>query len=256
MRVSRAGADVDRLGRRRSARRRAPAPARRRRRRGTRATGSPVPHRVTSSARRRLGRLDVLADHRRDHVRVLEVEVVVRAVEVRDHRDARVESVLAPVGVGEHEQHLLRQPVGRVRLLRVAVPEVVLLERDRGELRVGADRAGGDQLRRRRARGRPRRRSGPSSGCRGRAGAGLRRLKPIPPTWAARWITTSAPSSAPRQASGSRRSCSAERTTRTSAPSSSSRPTVGLPRKPRAAGDRDAPARSRTGSGVRGHPVA
>ena len=41
-----------------------------------------------------------------------------------------------------------------------------------------------------------------------------------------------APSRASRQATGSRRSCSPERTTLTSAPSDSSRRTVGLPRKP------------------------
>src|SRR5262245_55391586 len=63
-------------------------------------------------------------------------------------------------------------------------------------------------------------------------GAGFLELKPIPPTLAARWITTWAPSSAARVASRSRRSCSAERTTLTSAPSSPSRATVGLPRKP------------------------
>ena len=85
-------------------------------------------------------------DHRRDHVRVLEVEVVARPVEVGHHRGARIEVVLAAIRVAEDEQHLLGQPVGRVRLLRVAVPDVLLLERDRCELRIGADRAGRDQL--------------------------------------------------------------------------------------------------------------
>src|SRR4051794_38308914 len=54
----------------------------------------------------------------------------------------------------------------------------------------------------------------------------------MPPTFAARWKTSSAPSRARKQASRSRRSYSAERTTLTSAPSSRSRPLVGVPRKP------------------------
>src|SRR5690349_2255847 len=54
----------------------------------------------------------------------------------------------------------------------------------------------------------------------------------MPPTRAARWMTTSAPSSACRVAAGSRRSWSDERITLTSAPSSESRLTVGVPRKP------------------------
>src|SRR4051812_47841220 len=54
----------------------------------------------------------------------------------------------------------------------------------------------------------------------------------MPPTLAARCTTTSAASTAERVWAGSRRSCSAERTTRTSAPSSPSRAVTALPRKP------------------------
>src|SRR5665811_380975 len=38
------------------------------------------------------------------------------------------------------EERLLRDAVGGVRLLGIPVPEILLAERDRGELRVGADR--------------------------------------------------------------------------------------------------------------------
>ena len=77
----------------------------------------------------------------------LRVEVVAGAVEVdRDEVDG-VEAVLLAVGLGLHQQHLLRQAVGRVGLLRVAVPEVVLAERHGRELRVGADGADLDELR-------------------------------------------------------------------------------------------------------------
>src|SRR5829696_7350559 len=54
----------------------------------------------------------------------------------------------------------------------------------------------------------------------------------MPPTFAARWITTSAPATASRQASRSRRSWSLDRTAVTSAPSSARSRTVGLPRNP------------------------
>ncbi len=45
-----------------------------------------------------------------------------------------------------HQQHLLGQPVGRVGLLGVAVPQIVLAERHRRELRIRADGAGRDQF--------------------------------------------------------------------------------------------------------------
>src|SRR3954447_5728985 len=54
----------------------------------------------------------------------------------------------------------------------------------------------------------------------------------MPPTLAARWITTSAPVTASRVAAGSRRSCSAERMTRTCAPRSSRSRVPAVPRKP------------------------
>src|SRR3954453_20729592 len=54
----------------------------------------------------------------------------------------------------------------------------------------------------------------------------------MPPTFAARWITTCELSRASKQAARSRRSWSAERITLISAPRSSSMATVGRPRKP------------------------
>ena len=57
-----------------------------------------------------------------------------------------VEAVLLAVGLALDEQHLLGEAVRRVRLLRVAVPEVVLAERHRRELRVRADGADLDEL--------------------------------------------------------------------------------------------------------------
>src|SRR3712207_1466718 len=54
----------------------------------------------------------------------------------------------------------------------------------------------------------------------------------MPPTFAARWMTTSAPSTAARVAWGSRRSNSADRMTRTPAPSASRSRTTAVPRNP------------------------
>ena len=76
-----------------------------------------------------LAGLDHLADQRRDHVRRLEVEVVARAVEVRGQQEDGVRAVLLAVRLRADEDRLLRDAVRRVRLLRVAVPEVVLPER-------------------------------------------------------------------------------------------------------------------------------
>ncbi len=78
--------------------------------------------------------------------RALRVEVVARAVEVHREEHHGVEAVLLPVGLALHEQHLLGEAVGRVGLLRVAVPEVLLAERHRAVLGVGADGAERDQL--------------------------------------------------------------------------------------------------------------
>src|SRR5205823_2157952 len=52
-----------------------------------------------------------------------------------------IRAVLLAVRLRAHEQRLLRDSVRRVRLLRVAVPQLVLAERDRRELGVGTDGA-------------------------------------------------------------------------------------------------------------------
>src|SRR5512140_1831576 len=56
------------------------------------------------------------------------------------------EPVLLAVGLDLDEEHLLREPVRCVRLLRIAGPEVVLAKRHGRELRVRADRPEADEL--------------------------------------------------------------------------------------------------------------
>ena len=57
-----------------------------------------------------------------------------------------IEAVLLAVGLPLDEEHLLREPIRCVGFLRVAVPEVVFVERNRRELRIRADRADADEL--------------------------------------------------------------------------------------------------------------
>ena len=107
--------------------------------------GEPSPHSSTSRVAA-LPRRHALADHRRDHVRRLQIEVVARPVEVHREQHDAVHAVLLAIGLRLRQHHLLGEAVGRVGLLGVAVPEVVFAERDGRELRVRADRAGRHQL--------------------------------------------------------------------------------------------------------------
>src|SRR5207344_713071 len=61
------------------------------------------------------------------------------AVQVHWQKENRVVPVLIPIRLRLHEQHLLGEPVRRVGLLGIAVPQIVFLERHGRELRIGAD---------------------------------------------------------------------------------------------------------------------
>ena len=73
------------------------------------------------------------------------VEVVARTIEVHGQQVDALEPILLAVGLQLNEQHLLRQSVWRVRLLRIAVPQIVLPERHRGVLGIGAHGAHADE---------------------------------------------------------------------------------------------------------------
>ena len=79
-------------------------------------------------------------------MRTLGVEVVARAIQVHRHQIDGVEAVLVAVSLGLDQKHLLGQTIGGVGLFGIAVPELFLAERHRGELGVGADRADGEEL--------------------------------------------------------------------------------------------------------------
>ena len=90
--------------------------------------------------------LDSLLDQRRDHVRHGWIELVARAVHVRGQQVDDVLSVLLPVRLRVNEHRFLGNAVRSIRLFGEAGPEVVLFERDLGELRVRADRSQQDRL--------------------------------------------------------------------------------------------------------------
>ena len=139
--ISTPGAEVDRLGAVVALGGEHEVLRRSRRRRGTRASACRRPR-----ARPRPFASSILRISAAITCAALEIEVVARAVEVRRQQVDGVQAVLLAVGLAADEHRLLRDAVRRVRLLRIAVPEVVLAERHRRVLRVGADRAGDDEL--------------------------------------------------------------------------------------------------------------
>ena len=74
------------------------------------------------------------------------VEVVPRPEEVGRDDEGRIEPVLVSIGLRLHQEHLLREPVGRVRLLRVAAPEILFAEGHLRELGIRADGPHDDEL--------------------------------------------------------------------------------------------------------------
>ena len=110
------------------------------------------PHTLMARSPGRPG-FDALADQGGNHVRA----VAGRSCRLgRTGWSAAGRSALKPyccaIRLGLDQQHLLGQAVRRVGLLGVARPQVILVERHRGELGIGADRADRDELRDARAR--------------------------------------------------------------------------------------------------------
>jgi nitroimidazol reductase NimA-like FMN-containing flavoprotein (pyridoxamine 5'-phosphate oxidase superfamily) len=93
-----------------------------------------------------LDRLDALPDQRGDHVRGARIEVVAGAVQIGGQERDRVQAVLGAVRLRLHQERALRDAVRRVGLLGIAVPQLLLLERHRRVLRIGADRADQHEL--------------------------------------------------------------------------------------------------------------
>ena len=100
----------------------------------------PSPQTSTNGARCSFASTNFLMSAGND-VRAARIEVVAHAVEIHRQQVDRVEGVLLPIGLRLHQQHLLRQTVRRVGLLRIAVPQIFFAKRNRRELRIAADGA-------------------------------------------------------------------------------------------------------------------
>ena len=90
--------------------------------------------------------LDALAHQRGNDMAGFKIEVVTGSVEVRRQQKDRVEAELASIGLSLDEEHLFGKTVCRVGFLRIAVPEVRFVKRDRGQLRIGAHATDGDEF--------------------------------------------------------------------------------------------------------------
>ena len=91
-------------------------------------------------------RLMHLADHRREHVGVLEGEVVARAVEIAGHRADEVAAMLGARVVAELDARDLGDRIGFVRDLERTGQQGVFADGLRRELRVDAARTQEEQL--------------------------------------------------------------------------------------------------------------
>src|SRR5262245_22236372 len=70
-----------------------------------------------------LDSLDALTDKCGDDVRLFEVEMIARAVEIGDQGVDRIEPVLLAIGPRHYDQHLFRETIRRIGLFWVAIPE-------------------------------------------------------------------------------------------------------------------------------------
>src|SRR5438552_2099628 len=84
--------------------------------------------------------LDALADQCRNDVGRSRIEIVSGSIQIRGQQVNCVKTVLRPISLGLDQQRFLGQAVWSIRLLGVAVPQVILFERHRGEFGVGAHR--------------------------------------------------------------------------------------------------------------------
>ena len=75
--------------------------------------------------------------------RILREEIIVRPVEIYGKKIYGIKSILLTVSLRLHQKHFFGQPVGRVGLFRVAVPQVFFPKGDRREFWVGTDGADG-----------------------------------------------------------------------------------------------------------------
>jgi hypothetical protein len=96
--------------------------------------------------RARPAALRELADHRWDHVRAGQIEVVERTIEVRRHRADEVRAVLCAVVIAELDRRDFRDGVRAIRRFERSRQQILLLDRLRRESRVDAARSEVEEL--------------------------------------------------------------------------------------------------------------
>jgi len=79
-------------------------------------------------------------------MRTLRGKIISGTVKIDGHKKNGIETVLLAVGLSLDQEHFLGQPIRGVRLFRIAIPQVLLPERQRRELGIAADRAQGDEF--------------------------------------------------------------------------------------------------------------
>jgi hypothetical protein len=79
-----------------------------------------------------------LAEQRRQHVRVVQVEIVTGAIKIGRHRADEVLSILPRVGLAELDARYLGQRIRLIGRLERAGQQRILRDRLRRELRVNA----------------------------------------------------------------------------------------------------------------------
>src|SRR5262249_43606958 len=90
--------------------------------------------------------LKAFADQGGDDVRGLQIEVVPRAEEIDEQQVDAVATEFAVISAHLLDQQLLGQAIRGIGLLRIAIPQVALFERNRREFRIRADGADDDHL--------------------------------------------------------------------------------------------------------------
>jgi hypothetical protein len=71
-------------------------------------------------------------------VRTLQIEIVSWTVEIDRQQKNCIKAILCPIGLGLRKQHFFGQPVGRISLLGITVPNIVFFEWHWGKLGISA----------------------------------------------------------------------------------------------------------------------
>ena len=89
----------------------------------------------------RLDRINAFLNDGGNGVRCVRIEVVARTIEIHGQQEYCVETILLPIGLRLHKEHLFGEPIWSVRFFWIAVPEIFFFERHWRVFGIGADRS-------------------------------------------------------------------------------------------------------------------